>query len=260
MINKEIVIKTWDQWSDDWYVSKRTDEIINKIVESPENVFHKKTMEAMKEYFPSLEGINICVPASGDNHAVFAFALMGAKVTSVDISKRQLENAEIIAKRLGLVIDFVCEDSLDFTKIESDKYDMVYTSNGVNVWIDDLTKMYGNFRRVLKNKGVYILYDVHPFTRPFGNDTKVVNISEKYDDIGPFNEPDQYHWRIQDFINSLIKTGLRLEQMLELTAEYGTYWYDIGEALPSDAGDMYNWRKNPLAALPQWILLCSRKQ
>lgn len=184
---------------------------------------------------------------------------MGAKVTSVDISKRQIENAEIIAKRLGLEINFVWQDSLVFDKIASDKYDMVFTSNGVNVWIDDLAKMYENFRRVLKDNGVYILYDVHPFTRPFGSDTKDIHFIKKYDDLGPFNEPDQYHWRIQDFINSLLKVDFCLEQIQELTAEYGTYWFDIGEVLPNDAGDWYDWRKNPLAALPQWILLCSRK-
>ncbi len=176
--NKDAVKKQWDQWSDDdWYVNKRTDDIINKIVENPESVFHKKTFEVIKSYFPSFQGIKICVPASGDNHAVFAFALMGAEVTSVDISKRQIENAEMIAKRLGLKIDFICEDSLLFDMIESKHYDMVYTSNGVNVWIEDLPKMYRNFHRVLKENGVYLLFDVHPFERPFGNES---NVSQRY--------------------------------------------------------------------------------
>jgi len=34
-----------------------------------------------------LKGKKICVPSSGDNHVVFAFALLGAKVTSCDIAE-----------------------------------------------------------------------------------------------------------------------------------------------------------------------------
>jgi SAM-dependent methyltransferase len=260
MNNKDKIIMQWNQWSDDdWYVNKRTDEIIRKIVNKPETAFHNKTLEVIKSYFPRMEGLKICVPASGDNLAVFAFALMGAEVTSADISNRQIENAKAIAERLGLNIRFICEDSLSFTKLESSYYDLVYTSNGVNVWIDDLSKMYGNFRRVLKENGVYILYDVHPFTRPLNKETNGVEIIKPYDSIGPFDEPDQYHWRVQDFLNSLLTAGFKLEQMQELYAEFGTYWFDIGEVLPVNAIDYYDWRKNPRAALPQWILLASRK-
>ncbi len=40
------------------------------------------------------------MPSGGDNHAAFVFALMGAKVTSADISERQLENAKNINRIL----------------------------------------------------------------------------------------------------------------------------------------------------------------
>ena len=47
----------------------------------------------MKKYIGNFTGKRILLPSSGDNHAAFAFALMGAKVTSADISERQLESA-----------------------------------------------------------------------------------------------------------------------------------------------------------------------
>jgi SAM-dependent methyltransferase len=258
--NKEKVIHQWNRWSDDeWYVKKRTEDIIDNLVKCPESAFHPKALKVIKSYFPDLRGIRICVPASGDNHAAFAFALMGAEVTSADISIRQIENAGVIAERLGLPIRFICEDSLSFMKPESNYFDLVYTSNGVNVWINDLVKMYRNFRRVLKDNGLYILYDVHPFTRPFDKETKETVIIKPYSSIGPFDEPEQYHWRVQDFLNCLIQAGFKPEQMQELCAQFGTYWFDIGEELPENAADYYDWHKNPQAALPQWLLLASRK-
>lgn len=110
------------------------------------------------------------VPFSGDNATVFAFRLLGAAVTSADISERQLENAGRIAADHGWDIRFVCDDSMSLTKIEDSAYDLVYTSNGVHVWIPDLLSMYRSFHRVLKKDGQHIMYEVHPVIRPFGDD------------------------------------------------------------------------------------------
>jgi hypothetical protein len=60
-----------------------------------------------------LEGKRVCVPASGDNTAVFAFHLLGARVTSTDISAEQLKNAQTIALEHGWGIEFICEDNKD---------------------------------------------------------------------------------------------------------------------------------------------------
>ena len=70
-------------------------------------------MESASEISPHLEGKEICVPSSGDNHAAFAFALMGAHVTSCDISEKQLENARKAAETLGFhSIEFVRADTM----------------------------------------------------------------------------------------------------------------------------------------------------
>jgi glutamyl-tRNA reductase len=48
--------------------------------------------------FDSFDGLHVLVPSSGDNGAVFAFHMLGASVTSADISERQLENAKKLAR------------------------------------------------------------------------------------------------------------------------------------------------------------------
>ena len=161
----------WNSVSDsDWYMSLRTDEQILKLQENPAFAFHPAVFELIKKYMGEVSGKHILLPSSGDNHAAFAFAIMGAKVTSADISERQLENAKTISDRIGLDMEFVCDNTMELEHIKDNVYDLVYTSNGTLSWIDDLTGMYQNIKRVLKNAGYSFMYDVHPFNRPFSGE------------------------------------------------------------------------------------------
>ena len=255
--NLNRVKDTWNQWAETRYEKYRTDAVLTKLIHSPESAFHPTTYSLIKSVFPSLEGKQVCVPSSGDNHAVFAFHLMGAKVTSCDIAEKQLENAMAIACKYGWDIAFVCEDTMKLSKIESDKYDFVYTSNGVHVWIHDLRSMYKNICRILKNEGVYILQDVHPFTRPFGEDTDKIIVKKPYDATGPMGDVPNYHWRMQDIMNAMLSSGLNMKHVEEMYAEYGTFWFESSgkrETLSKEELEkLYHWEKNPLAAIPQWL-------
>lgn len=260
-------VKTiWNKWSETWYQRYRTDEAILKIINNPESAFHHTTYSMIKKALPNLQGKKICVPSSGDNHAVFAFHLMGAKVTSCDISERQLEHSSSIAQKYGWDIEFICDDTMKLSKIESGQFDFVYTSNGVHVWINDLNSMYKNIQRILNNDGVYIMYEVHPYTRPFGKDTDKLTILKPYDSVGPFiiEEVPRYTWRLQDITNAIASTGFGIKHIEEMYAEDGSYWVDESaverDSLSKQALDnLCNWKKNPLAALPQWLSLYAVK-
>lgn len=84
----------WNQTADsDWYRSLRTEERILALRQNPSVAFHPDVFALLQKYLPDLRGKKVLLPSSGDNHAAFAFALMGAAVTSADISEKQLENA-----------------------------------------------------------------------------------------------------------------------------------------------------------------------
>ena len=254
---------SWNEWSDKWYKEYRTDEVISKIIKQPESAFHPTTYSLIKKAFPNLKGKRICVPSSGDNHAVFAFHLMGAEVTSCDISERQLENASIIAHEHSWDIEFICDDTMKLSKIKSNEYDLVYTSNGVHVWINDLNSMYNNIHRILKENGAYIMYDIHPFSRPFGDDTDKITIIKPYDSTGPFGEVPCYHWRIQDIMNAIISSDLNIKHVEEMFAQYNTYWFESsggrGSMSKEELDKLYNWKTNPMAGIPQWLSICAVK-
>ena len=143
---------TNSDWS--YYQPDSTDRLqnINEIIEIPERAFPAAIYPLVKKYMGNLFGKKVCIPSSGDNLAAFGFHLLGAKVTSCDISENQINNAKSIADKYNWDIEFICQDSMNLEKIKDNKYDLVYTSNGVHVWINDLIGMYKNFNRILKEE------------------------------------------------------------------------------------------------------------
>ncbi|MBD5458209.1 MAG: class I SAM-dependent methyltransferase, partial [Lachnospiraceae bacterium] len=129
----------WNETADsDWYRSLRADENIEELVKEPASAFHPSVHQLINKYMPELRGKKVLLPSSGDNHAAFAFALLGAEVTSADISEKQLEYAKGIADRLNLDIRIVCDDTTQLSNIEDNSFDLVYTSNGTHTWIADI--------------------------------------------------------------------------------------------------------------------------
>ncbi|NIK77866.1 SAM-dependent methyltransferase [Paenibacillus castaneae] len=263
--NTNVIKNSWNQWSDTWYPKYRTEEAISKIIAAPQSAFHPMTYSMITKAMPNLQGKRVCVPSSGDNHAVFAFHLMGAKVTSCDFSEKQLENSAVIASKQGWDIEFICDDTMKLSQIKSGEYDFVYTSNGVHVWINDLNAMYTNMSRILKDNGSYIMFDIHPFLRPFGIEaSEQINVVQPYDSTGPFGEVPTFKWRIQDIMNAMISSGLSVSHMEEMYAEDGSFWIDESkeeseQLSKQELERLCNWKINPLAALPQWLSIHAMK-
>ena len=94
-------------------------------------------------------------------------------------------------------------------------FDLVYTSNGVWVWLDDLSAHFSGINELLKETGFFIACDVHPSRRPFDYDG---NIFKRYDNIEPFENEYNilYHYRTQDVVNGIIDSGMNIIRIAEL--------------------------------------------
>lgn len=249
----------WDKTAgSEWYQSLRTDEKIQELVKNPETAFHPAVISLIRKYLPDLHDREVLLPSSGDNHAAFAFALMGAKVTSSDISERQLEYAQEIACKLHLNISFLCDDTMQLSRMKDNCFDLVYTSNGTHTWIADLKSMYKNIYRVLKPAGLSIMYDIHPFNRPFtGEPWKTPQIQKPYWETMP-----SCHWRVQDLVNAMAAAHLSIKEMEELQAVDASFWFSYDELVRQDPDKLKNinhWEANPMAALPAWISISAQK-
>lgn len=250
----------WNATADsEWYRSLRTEEKIAELVKDPASAFHPTVWALLEQYLPDLRDKKILVPSSGDNHAAIAFALCGADVTSADISERQLEHASAIARKLGLSMTFICEDTMQLSRMEDEAFDLVYTSNGTHTWIPDLSSMYSNIYRVLKQDGYSVMYDIHPFQRPFtGEPWQKPMLRKAYAETMP-----DCHWRVQDLVNAMAHAGLTVEEMAELPAADESFWYSFEERKtlnPKDTDGLNDWKRNPMAALPAWISIVCRKE
>ena len=244
----------WEETADsEWYQSLRTEEVVQRILTQPESAFPAEVYDLLKRFMEGFEGKRVLVPSSGDNHAAFAFSALGAQVISADISERQLENARKIAEKHGLHMNFVQADTMTLEPFADGAFDLVYTSNGVHSWINELEKMYENISRVLKSGGMSVMWDIHPFQRPFAGEVFAQpRVVKAYDDVKP---QEHNHWRVMDLVNSTVRGGLCIEEMLELNG--GTaFWYRYDETPDVRAAD---WHDNPLAALPTHICIAARK-
>lgn len=249
---------SWDSDSDYWY--KNMDIHISQIIENPQVAFPESVFEMLQNFFPSFEGIDVCVPSSGDNTAVYAFHLLGANVTSVDLSEKQIENGSRFAQKFNWDITFVCDDSTFLSKLKDKSFDLIYTSNGVHVWIPNLSLMYKNFNRILKSKGRYVFFESHPFSRPFDDSSNEIKIIKSYSNVDPIEENGvkRYMWRIQDFVNSIVASDFEVIKMIEFNSSKKDfikydYMYNSIEDRVEDNYQKYDWLKNPWAALPQCL-------
>lgn len=250
------VMDWWNSRSDEYYGDVK--EGVDMILDKAERAFPAVVWDMIKHEFPDIRGKRVLVPSSGDNIAAFGFHLLGASVTSCDISERQLHNAKTIAGGFGWSIEFIRQDSMKLESIPDGSFDLVYTSNGVHVWISDLPGMYGNFRRVLKPGGRYIMFETHPFIRPFDDSGPEIRLVKPYEDTGPFvsEEITEFGWRIMDLFNAVINSGFAITHMEEFHPQKGDYDNWFYKNLSSAAADNYrklDWRINTWAALPQWI-------
>ena len=259
---KELV-ENWNSRSDEWYAQWDYEALFRELEKDPYIAFPKAIAAVMKEYVPDLKGKKVCVPSCGDSVAVFGFQALGAKVTAADISWKQVENGRKIAEQRGLDITYYCSDSMKLEELVDETFELVYTSNGVHVWIHDLGTMYRNFHRILKENGRYIMFDTHPWSRPF--DKKLLGngefrIRKPYEETGPFPGETTFDWRIQDFVNSLAVSGFFIERMEEfhsVIADLPNHNYLYEEK--DTAYENFDWHKNPSAALPQCLGLICRK-
>lgn len=157
-----------------------------------------------------------------------SWARKGAMVTGVDFSEKAIETAKKIGKEVNIPAEFICSDIYKLKTAIRKKYDIVFMSYGVLLWLPDLRKLAKLVRRFLKKNGVFYIVELHPFTNILTYDFK---INYNYFDKGPYiddssgtyanwnekinGETYQWDYKISDILNSLIMEGLKIDYVHE---------------------------------------------
>ena len=252
----------WNEAAGWWESLEEEGGLWQRCPSEPDLAFTGGALGLVREVAGTLSGKDVCIVGSGDNHAAFALAGMGANLTSVDISERRLAVASKRARHLGLPIKFVQADAADLSPIGNAGFDLVFSSQGFFVWIADLQAVFSEICRILRPGGHYVFYDIHPFQRPWKDQVMPIEVAKPYWETGPFkNEEDvavEFNWTLADILNPLAASGFILRQVLESPAKDSRFWQDLSY-LPGTDDSLLDWHENPRAALPVWLALALQR-
>lgn len=183
---------------------------------------------------------------SKGNKAV-SFALLGAEVTVVDISKENCKYAMELAEAAGVNIRYIVSDLLEIPGEEKEEdYDFVILELGVLHYFVDLMPVFTIVSKMLKKGGTFILRDFHPMLTKlltvegtkmvaagdyFDSGEKEVDVAFskllKTDSLHPSAKNRIRRWTLGDIITAVGTTGFIITQLEE---EAGIRW-----AFPADS-------------------------
>jgi SAM-dependent methyltransferase len=148
------------------------DERVPAHVASPD--YHVKQFEADPEYLSGV--VRFDQPRLGDISGLRAvhlqchigtdtvsLARLGARMSGLDFSPPAIEQAQSLADRLGLPVDFHVADAYDAVEVlGASSYDLVYTGIGAICWLPDIARWARTVAGLLKPGGRLFLREGHP--------------------------------------------------------------------------------------------------
>ena len=166
----------------------------------------------------------------GSGHSLLYNAQKGAgELWGVDLSRKQLDNAEKLLKEKGFSAKLLCSKMEDELEVPHNYFDYVYSIYGIG-WTTDLQGTFDKIATYLKKDGVFIFSWHHTLNYCIAwsckdrqvviEDDKLV-MSKSYFDESYFTMPVHdseivlCNRKISTYINALAKAGFVVEQLVE---------------------------------------------
>src|ERR1700722_18508148 len=200
------------------------------------------TLEAARQRFEingrlgPVSGKSILCLACGGGHQACAFAMLGARVTLVDISASQLQSDQAAATHYGVHIDTIQADMRDLSVITNPGFDVLSQPYSIN-FVPSCTEVFDQVRRVTCPGGIYQLTIANPFSlgtgskdwdgtgyplnRRYEQGAKLVLEDEDFcyrgatGDRGQVPPPIEYRHTLGTVLNGLSDRGFRLDHLEE---------------------------------------------
>ncbi len=180
---------------------------------------------------------------------------LGATVSAVDLAPDNLIYAKKLFDDFKTSGTFYEADLMEFGDTHSQKYDIVFTSEGAIGWLPDFNKWAQTIKKLLKPGGFFYLYEIHPFFLMFDEDAfpnQELNIKYPYfgrqmdrsETIGGYaaqtRQGVSYYWMysISEVVNALINAGLKIE----FINEFDHLCYNAGNMIETKPGE-YQFQK-----------------
>jgi len=159
-----------------------------------------------------------------------SLARLGANAVGVDISEKAIEKARDLAVQANQSnVTFVCSDINDLPLNLDEKFDIVFTSYGVLLYLSDLDKWGSVISHFLKPGGKFVIVEFHPVVGMFDvnfqrlefeyfqSDPIAASHSETYADSVATIAGSMVYWNhgLAEVMTSLLKNGIQIQQFQE---------------------------------------------
>ncbi|RCW77309.1 class I SAM-dependent methyltransferase [Saliterribacillus persicus] len=213
------------------YTQSVSAEIINKSKAGDWEITVTTEKSVPRDWFPkNLKGVKILCLASGGGQQGPVLAAAGADVTVTDISKKQLEQDQMVAKRDGLNLKTMQGDMSDLSEFDDESYDIVVNPVS-NLFVKDVRPVWNEVSRVLKNKGILICGFTNPLLWIFDDNQERKGILDvknaipsstldflKKDELEDYiktNQTIEYAHTLEDQIQGQIDAGFLISGFFE---------------------------------------------
>ena len=180
--------------------------------------------EPLEEMYPpdvlnNVAGKDVLCLASGGGQQSAVFALLGARVTVVDLAEGQLEGDRQAAAHYRYQVTTIQADMRDLSGIEKESFDLIYQPPSM-AYVPDVRQVYSEVSRLLRPNGIYRVEYTNPATEFVDCDDWD---GEGYRITRPYSErvrsradgAIEYRHYLSDIFNGLIVVGLSIQQVEE---------------------------------------------
>jgi len=184
-----------------------------------------------KDWFLDLKSLDVLCLASGGGQQGPILAAVGAKVTVLDNSPKQLEKDQLVAKRESLSINIIERDMTNPLPFPDETFSLIVHPVS-NIFIEDIQPVWNECFRVLKRGGLLLSGLTNPAVYLF--DWKLieeqgilqVKYSLPYSDIASLSEkevkqlirqeePVEFSHTLEELIGGQLKAGLVITDFYE---------------------------------------------
>jgi SAM-dependent methyltransferase len=175
------------------------------------------TMMSPRNILGEVDGQDVLCLACGGGQQSAILALLGARVTVVDIAKGQLEGDRRAAAYYGYEITTIHGDMRDLSMLHDGSFDMVY---GTAVcYVPDAREVYSQVTRVLRLGGLYRCDWSQPAVHFVAWDGNSYKITKPYCEKIDRRQDGGIEFRhyMDDIFNGLLEMGLVIRQVEDLS-------------------------------------------
>ncbi|MBO4409946.1 MAG: class I SAM-dependent methyltransferase [Spirochaetales bacterium] len=155
-----------------------TEDCINEARQGRPEIRATPFRSVPLEWISGLKGKDVLVACGGGGQQTPVLAAYGCRVTSLDISESQIESDRQTLAKYNLKAGAVCANVLDMP-FPGSSFDAVIMPQALN-FIDDIDRLYGEIRRVLKEGGTFIFGTANPVIYTFDEKVQERRLKVKY--------------------------------------------------------------------------------